>query len=91
MQFQQPNQQNNFTLNEQQKKAMNDLVNQILTSPNPQESFNKLLETNREAKAAYDAILQYGNGDPKSAIINYAVSTGKQNMLQGIVSSLFGN
>ena len=87
MQFQQQN--NNLILTAEQKKAAKDLVAKIMNSPNPQETFQKLLDSNREAKAAYDAILQYGNGDPKAALINYAVSTGKQGVLEGLVGSLF--
>lgn len=47
-----------------------------------------MLANNKEAKAAYDTILQYG-GDPKTAFANYAVQMGRQNLGQQIMN-MFG-
>lgn len=47
-------------------------------SINPQQAFSNLLSTNKDAKNAMDLINQYGNGDPKTAFMNYMNSQGKQ-------------
>ena len=51
---------------------------------NPKQTFEQILNSNQEAKNAMDLINQYGNGDPKAAFQNYAVSTGKQSWGQQI-------
>ena len=56
------------------------MVNQILTANNPQQAFNEVLSTNKDAQNAMELINKYGNGDPKAAFINYMNSQGKQEM-----------
>ena len=64
--------------------AINNIINNILNSVNPKQTFEQILNSNQEAKNAMDLINQYGNGDPKAAFQNYAVSTGKQSWGQQI-------
>ena len=63
----------------------NNLVSQIMGSVNPQQMFNNLLSTNQDAKKAMDLINQYGNGDPKSAFMNYMSAQGKQAVGEEII------
>ena len=67
---------------------VNNLINQILSSVNPQETFNHILSSSPDAKNAMDLINQYGNGDPKAAFMNYAAATGKQSLGQSILQKL---
>ena len=64
------------------------MINQILGSVNPQETFNQLLANNQEAKTAMDNINRYGNGDPKQAFINMMAQNGKQSLGQEIMQKL---
>lgn len=43
--------------------AIKNLASQILSSVNPQETFNQILANNEQAKSAMDKINQYGNGE----------------------------
>lgn len=67
---------------------VNNLINQVLSSTNPQETFNGLVSQNQNLKAGMDIINQYGNGDPKAAFMNYAQSMGKGEIAQQIMSKL---
>lgn len=55
---------------------------------NPQETFNKLLSENQDAQNAMNLINQYGNGDPKTAFLNYAAQQGKTNIAAAIMQKL---
>ena len=68
--------------------AIKNLASQILSSVNPQETFNQILANNEQAKNAMDKINQYGNGDPRAAFMNYMKSTGQQNLGQQIMQKL---
>ena len=67
---------------------VNNLINQILNSADPQQTFNQVLSSNKDAQNAMNLINQYGNGDPKAAFINYMNSTGKQSLGQQIMQKL---
>lgn len=64
---------------------VNNLINQILSSVNPQQTFNNILSNNQQAKNAMDLINQYGNGDPQAAFKNYMNATGRQSFGQQIM------
>ena len=64
------------------------IANQIMSSVNPQQAFNQVLESSPDAKNAMNLINQYGNGDPKVAFMNYAAATGKQDFAQQISQKL---
>ena len=68
--------------------AIKNLASQILSSVNPQETFNQILANNEQAKSAMDKINQYGNGDPRAAFMNYMKCTGQQNLGQQIIQKL---
>lgn len=68
--------------------GINNLINQILSSANPQEQFKTMLSQNKDAQNAMDIINQYGNGDPKAAFMNYMAAQGKQQIGQGIMQRL---
>jgi len=74
-QYQQTNPQENNPI-----AGINNIINQILNSVNPQNTFQQILQQSSDAKNAMQLINQYGNGDPKQAFINYMNSTGKQNL-----------
>lgn len=57
-------------------------------SINPQQAFNQLLSSNKDAQNAMNLINQYGNGDPKAAFMNYMNSQGKQVIGQQIMQKL---
>ena len=67
---------------------VNNLINQIMSSVNPQEAFNQVLSASPDAKNAMNLINQYGNGDPKTAFMNYMAATGKQSLGQSILQKL---
>lgn len=82
---------NNNTQNSTSDNIMNKLeavINQIINSANPQQTFNLILQKSPEAKQAMDLINQYGNGDPKQAFANYASQTGRQSLAQQISQKL---
>ena len=70
-------------------EAVNNLVNQILSSANPQETFNQMLQNSQQAKESWDLVNKYGNGDPKIAFINYMNQNGIQALGQRIMQ-IFG-
>lgn len=43
-----------------------------MSSINPQDAFNQMVGSRPEAKNAMDIVNQYGNGDPKTAFMNYS-------------------
>lgn len=59
-----------------------------MSSADPQQAFNQILNSSPDAKNAMDLINQYGNGDPKTAFMNYAAATGKQSFAQTILQKL---
>jgi len=67
---------------------VNNVINQILNSTNPQSAFQQILQQSPDAQQAMQLINQYGNGNPQQAFINYMNSTGKQNLGQQILSKL---
>ena len=68
--------------------AVNNLVNQIMSSANPQAAFQQMLDSSPDCKNAMNLINQYGNGDPRQAFMNYASQTGKTGIAQQILSKL---
>lgn len=68
--------------------TVRNIINQILSSVNPQQTFNQILSSNQQAQNAMNLINQYGNGDPKAAFMNYMNSTGKQSIGQQIIQKL---
>ena len=79
----QPSQMNNNPVG-----AVKNLVDQIMNSANPQAAFQQMLDSSPDCKSAMSLINQYGNGDPKTAFLNYASQTGKQGLAQQILSKL---
>lgn len=68
--------------------GINNLINQILSSANPQQMFDQMVSNNKDAQNAMNLINQYGNGDPKAAFMNYMNQTGKQTLGQKIMEGL---
>ena len=64
---------------------INNLISQILNSVDPQQTFNQVLASNKDAQNTMNLVNQYGNGDPKAGFINYMNATGKQNLGQQIM------
>ena len=63
----------------------NRVVNQMMSSGNPQQMFNSVLQSNPDAKKTIDLINQYGNGNPKAAFQGYMNTPGKQAFGQQIL------
>ena len=63
-----------------------DLANKILGSVNPQQAFNNMLSKNSGAQNAMKICNEYGNGDPKTAFMNYAREKGKEGLAQQIMT-----
>ena len=78
--------------NEQQAKdpfaIAKDIASQIMSSPNPQEAFNQMVNSNPALKNGMDMINQYGNGNPRTAFMNYMSSAGKQSLGSQIMEGL---
>lgn len=68
--------------------TIRNIANQIMSSANPQQTFQQVLGQNKDAKDAMNLIQQYGNGDPKQAFLNYASAMGKQSLAQQIMQKL---
>lgn len=68
--------------------GINNIINQIMGSINPQQTFNQILSQSPEAQQAMNLINQYGNGNPQQAFMNYMAATGKQNLGQSILQKL---
>lgn len=66
----------------------NILVQQIMGSQNPTETFKQFIGSNPEAQNAVNLINQYGNGDPKTAFMNYAAAIGNQALAQQIMQRM---
>lgn len=64
--------------------AANKLVQQIMGSQDPNQAFAQMLQTNPQAQQIMALINQYGNGDPKAGMMNYAASLGQQAVAQNI-------
>ena len=81
---------NQMQTNESQNPSgiVNNIINQILSSVNPQQTFNQILASNQQAQNAMNLVNQYGNGDPKTAFMNYMNSTGRQSIGQEIMKKL---
>ena len=60
-----------------------------MSSANPQATFNNIVANNPDAKNALDITNQYGNGDPKTAFMNYARQKGQEAFAQRIMN-MFG-
>lgn len=68
--------------------GINNFASEILSSTNPREKFNSFVSSNEDAKTAMDIVNKYGNGDPKTAFMNYAAQSGKESLAKAILSRL---
>lgn len=57
-------------------------------SVNPEAAFNNMVAQNKDAQTAMEITKQYGNGDPKTAFMNYAREKGKTVAAQRIMERL---
>lgn len=64
------------------------LAQQIMSSQDATQAFNQMLASSPEAQRAMELINQYGNGDPETALTNYAAAQGKQAMAQQIIQKM---
>ena len=64
------------------------LAQQILGSQDATQAFNQMLASSPEAQKAMELINQYGNGDPKAALANYAAAQGQQAAAQQIIQRM---
>lgn len=53
------------------------LVQQIMGSNDRNAAFQQIIASSPEAQQAMNLIMQYGNGDPKAAMINMAAAQGR--------------
>lgn len=70
------------------KGTIEGIANKILGAVNPQQAFNNLLSQNKDAQNAMNLCNQYGNGDPKTAFMNYAAQNGKEAIAKTIMNKL---
>lgn len=68
--------------------SVNSIINQIMGSQNPAVAFQQMIGNSPEAQTAMNLINQYGNGDPKTAFMNYAAAQGKQALAQQIMQKM---
>ncbi len=57
-------------------------------SPDPNQTFNQLVGNINGGSEVLKQIQEYGNGDPKAAMINYAAAHGKTALAQQIIQSM---
>lgn len=67
---------------------VNSIVQQIVNSQDPQQTFQQIFGSNPLAQNSLKLIQQYGNGDVKTAFENYAASQGKQALAQQILQKM---
>lgn len=67
---------------------LNQLAEKILSSPDSKGIFDAYVSKNKDAQNAMNIINEYGNGDPKTAFMNYMVSKGKEELGKQILSRL---
>ena len=68
--------------------AVNNLVDQIMSSANPNQTFSQMVSQIDGGQNAMNLIQQYGNGDPKAAFMNYAAAQGKSTLAQQILQRM---
>ena len=68
--------------------SVKNVINQIMSSANPQATFQQVLQQSPDAAKAMQMINQYGNGNPQQAFLNYANQTGKQELAKQILQKL---
>lgn len=73
----QPNQQDPVA-------AVNAFIKQITSSPDGKQLFDQFVSQNPAAQSVMPIVQQYGNGDLRTAFINYAAANGKQALAQEI-------
>lgn len=64
------------------------LAEDILSSPDSKAIFDAYVSQHKEAQDAIGIINEYGNGDPKTAFMNYMASKGKETIGKQIMSRL---
>lgn len=57
-------------------------------SSNPTQTFNQVVNNIRGGQDALNKIKEYGNGDPKTAFMNFAAQQGKNALAQQIMQGL---
>lgn len=57
-------------------------------SKDPNQTFNQIVSNIQGGQEALNKIKEYGNGDPKTAFINYAAQQGQQMLAQQIIQGL---
>lgn len=69
-------------------EGINNFASEILSSMDPQKKFNDFISSSQDAKNGMDIVNKYGNGDPKTAFMNYAKEKGKQEIAKQIMMKL---
>ena len=72
---------------------MNNIKNEILSSPNPQQTFQQMVSKIPNGQSCYNMIVQNYGGDPRQAFMSQAMQKGQQNIFQTVsdwISSLLG-
>ena len=57
-------------------------------SANPTQTFNQMVSNIQGGQDVMNLIKQYGNGDPKTAFMNYAAQQGKSALAQQIMQRM---
>lgn len=57
-------------------------------SADPNQTFNQMVSNMPQGQEALDKIKTYGNGDPKTAFMNFAAQQGQQMLAQQIMQRL---
>ncbi len=65
--------------------AANALVQQILGADDKNAAFNQILASSPEAQQVMTLINQYGNGDPKTGLLNWAAAQGRTAAAQQLI------
>ena len=63
------------------------MMQQILGAPNPQQAFSQIVSSSPDAQNVMNIVRQYGNGDFRTAFMNYAAAQGKQALAQQIMQN----
>ena len=83
-----PQMQNGQQAQQDPMAALNSLVDQVLSSADPNQTFTQMVNSIQGGQNALNLIQQYGNGDPKTAFMNFAAQNGKNVLAQQILQRM---
>ena len=66
---------------------MKSFAEKIMQTPNPEATFQQVLDSNPELKKLYDEMNTYAPNNPRQAFMNYATQKGKTSLANQIIGN----